>query len=55
MRNLVALLFLAACGANVAKMPGDDFVGVKYSNSPLGDLNIYNVLEVDLLLLFPSL
>ena len=37
MRNLVALLFLAACSANIAKMPGDDFVGVKYSNSPLGE------------------
>ena len=37
MRNLVALLFLAACSTNIAKMPGDDFVGVKYSNSPLGE------------------
>lgn len=37
MRNLVALLFLAACGANVAKMSGNDFVGVKYLNSPLGE------------------
>ena len=34
MRNLIALLLLLA---GCAKTPGNDFVGVKYLNSPLGE------------------
>lgn len=37
MKKFLILLCLAGCGGNVSQLPGHDFLGVPYAESPLGE------------------